>query len=106
VALIGERLVDLEVIAPAGELEAVEAPGAALRRKVLDGQVGPLAGEERDGAGHRASLMRGLDSVSNEARTARAVRRGHRADAQAGAAADVRVRRPHRSARRSGARRA
>ena len=27
---VGERLVDVEVVAPAGELEAVEAPAAAL----------------------------------------------------------------------------
>ena len=30
VGLVGERGVDVEVIAPAGELEAVEAPGAGL----------------------------------------------------------------------------
>ncbi len=51
-----QRLVDLEVIAPAGELETVEAPRAGLGCEVFDRQVGPLAGEERDGAGHVFSL--------------------------------------------------
>ena len=59
VAVVLERLVDLEVVAPAGELEAVEAPAAGLRGEILDRQVGPLAGEQRDGTGHRsASLVR------------------------------------------------
>ena len=59
VAVVLERLVDLEVVAPAGELETVEAPAAGLRGKILERQVGPLAGEQRDGTGHRdASLVR------------------------------------------------
>ncbi len=33
VAAVGERLVDLEVVAPAGELEPVEAPAAAASRR-------------------------------------------------------------------------
>ena len=57
VGLVGERLVDLEVVAPAGELEAVEAPAAGLRGEILDRQVGPLAGEQRDGTGHRLSYV-------------------------------------------------
>ena len=52
VARLGERAVDLEVVAPAGELEAVEAPAAGLRRELLERQVGPLAGEQRDGTCH------------------------------------------------------
>jgi hypothetical protein len=43
---------DVEVVAPGGQLEAVEAPFAALGRELGDRQVGPLAGEEGDGACH------------------------------------------------------
>src|SRR5581483_11554913 len=53
VAGVGERPVDLEVVAPARELEAVEAPAAAALRELLERQVGPLAGEEGDRASHR-----------------------------------------------------
>ena len=56
VAVVREGLVDLEVVAPAGELEPVEAPAAGLRGEILQRQVGPLAGEERDGARHRVLL--------------------------------------------------
>ena len=45
-------LVHLEVIAPAGELEAVEAPGRRLLGDGLEWQVGPLAGEQRHGSAH------------------------------------------------------
>jgi hypothetical protein len=55
VALVRERLVDLEVVAPARELEAVEAPAAGRGREIFDREVGPLAGEERDGTRHRVS---------------------------------------------------
>ena len=46
VAVVGERLVDLEVIAPAGQLQAVEPPGGRLGGQLLQRQVGPLAGEQ------------------------------------------------------------
>jgi hypothetical protein len=36
VALVAERLVDFEVVAPARELEAVEAPLAALGGQLLE----------------------------------------------------------------------
>jgi hypothetical protein len=52
VPVVGERLVNLEVVAPAGELEAVEPPRAGLPGQVFEGQVGPLAGEQCDGPGH------------------------------------------------------
>ena len=55
IRVVGERLVDLEVVAPAGELEAVEAPVAGRHGEILDGQIRPLAGEERDGTWHRSS---------------------------------------------------
>ena len=51
-------------------------------------------------------LRASLNSSSNEVRRARPVRRDDRDDPRAGAAADVRVRRPHGSPRRAGARRA
>ena len=53
IARIGERLVDFEVVAPAGELEPVEAPAARFLGELFEGQVGPLAGEQRDGPRHR-----------------------------------------------------
>ena len=56
VAAVGDRLVDFEVVAPAGELETVESPPRAARGEVIDRQVGPLAGEERDGACHAVLL--------------------------------------------------
>ena len=49
VARVSDRPVDLEVVAPAGELETVVAPGRDLGREHLERQIGPLAGEQRDG---------------------------------------------------------
>src|ERR1700674_5853510 len=45
VARRGKRLVDFEVVAPAGKLEPVKAPGGGFFSDLLEGQVGPLAGE-------------------------------------------------------------
>ena len=62
--------VDLEVVAPAGDLEAVVAP---LRRQpgdLLERQVGPLAGEQGDGSGHAALLGRGPSSRRAQERQA------------------------------------
>ena len=56
---IGKRLVDFEVVAPASQLEAVEAPRTRLRSELLDRQVGPLAGEERDRPRHQAAANTG-----------------------------------------------
>ncbi len=44
--------VGVEVVAPAGDLEAVVAPRRGEARDLLERQVGPLAGEERDGTAH------------------------------------------------------
>ena len=52
VAGVGERLADVEVVAPASELEPVEAPAGSLLGELLERQVGPLAGEKRDRACH------------------------------------------------------
>ena len=54
VGVVRERGVDVEVVAPAGELEAVEAPGAGLLGELGERQVGPLAGEQGDGSWHGA----------------------------------------------------
>ena len=59
VAVFGERAVDLEMVAPARELEAVEAPSPGRPRELLDRQVGPLAGEERDRPRHQAAANTG-----------------------------------------------
>ena len=48
VGRVGERLVDLEVVAPAGDLEPVVAPFGGQPAHLLERQVGPLAGEQRD----------------------------------------------------------
>ncbi len=56
VTRVGDRLVHLEVVAPAGELEAVEAPAAGLLGQLFERQVGPLARKERHGSRHGAIL--------------------------------------------------
>ena len=58
VAGLRECLVDLEVVAPARELEAVEAPRGRLRGQLREREVGPLAREERDRARHRQTAVR------------------------------------------------
>ena len=55
VRVVGERGVDVEVVAPAGELEAVEAPLAGLGGELGERQVGPLAGEQRDWSWHEGA---------------------------------------------------
>ena len=52
VILILEGFLDVEVIAPAGELDPVVAPFACLLADDLEGEVGPLAREQRDGSRH------------------------------------------------------
>ncbi len=52
VTVLCEGAVDLEMVAPAGELEPVETPLTGLARELLEWEVGPLAGEESDGARH------------------------------------------------------
>jgi hypothetical protein len=59
VTVVGERRVDVEVVSPAGELEAVEPPAGRLLRQLLQRQVGPLAGEERHRSCHALSSFRG-----------------------------------------------
>jgi hypothetical protein len=52
VVVLLQRALDVEVVAPARELEAVVAEGLGLLAELLERQVGPLAGEEADGARH------------------------------------------------------
>ena len=49
VVLVAERLLDVEVVAPAGQLDALVTPFAGLLADDLEGQVGPLAGEKCHG---------------------------------------------------------
>ena len=42
----------VEVVAPAGDLEAVVAPAGCQRGDLLERQIGPLAGEQRDRTRH------------------------------------------------------
>jgi hypothetical protein len=58
VAVLGQRAVDLEMIAPRRELEPVETPFARHPSKVLEGEVGPLAGEQRHVSGHLSRSWR------------------------------------------------
>jgi hypothetical protein len=56
IAVVGERLVHLEVVAPAGEFHAVIAEGFGLLADDLKGQIGPLAGKEGNGSWHEFLL--------------------------------------------------
>ena len=47
-----ERATDVEVIAPAGQLEPVIAPRLRFGGEGFERKVGPLTGEQRDGTGH------------------------------------------------------
>ena len=53
---VGQRPIDLEVVSPARELDAVEAPPSGAGGEVGERQVGPLAGEEGDRSRHFGSL--------------------------------------------------
>jgi hypothetical protein len=54
---IGERRSDVEVVAPAGELESVVPPARGLLGQLGERQVGPLAGEQGDGSRRGASSV-------------------------------------------------
>ena len=56
VPVVVQGLVDLEVIAPASQLDAVVAKLAGLARHVLERQIGPLASEQGDGTCHAVLL--------------------------------------------------
>src|SRR5262249_6678264 len=65
VAVVGECLPDVEVVAPAGDLQAVVAPAGGEPAHLFERQVGPLAGEQGDGSGHRSST--GVQRLSSAA---------------------------------------
>ncbi len=54
------RPMDLEVVAPAGDLQPVVAPVAGQPADLLERQVGPLAGEQRERSWHRLRLLRAV----------------------------------------------
>ena len=56
VGVVLGRLPRVEVVAPAGDLQAVVAPLGRQAGDLLEGQVGPLAGEQRDRSCHRFPL--------------------------------------------------
>ena len=56
VVVLGQGLVDLEVVAPAGQLQAVVAEFVAFPGQFGHGQVGPLAGEQRYRSSHVSLL--------------------------------------------------
>ncbi len=58
VTRLGECLVDFEVVAPARELEAVEAPAGRFGCQLGEREIRPLAGEERDRARHPQTAVR------------------------------------------------
>jgi len=57
VLVVGHGLVDLEVIAPAGQLEAVESEAAALGGQSVQTQIGPLARKHGHRSRHRRLLL-------------------------------------------------
>ena len=52
IAVFGQRPVDVEMIAPAGQFQAVVAKVGRLAGQVFQRQIGPLAGKQRDRASH------------------------------------------------------
>lgn len=54
---VGERLVDLEVVSPAGEFQTVVTEVTGVPAHLLQGQIGPLAGEQRERAWHSDLLL-------------------------------------------------
>jgi len=56
VVVLLQRALRVEVVSPARELEAVVAESLGLLAELLEREVGPLAGEEADGAGHGNSF--------------------------------------------------
>ena len=57
VAVLVERPLHVEVVAPAGQFQAVEAHLFGEGREFGERQIGPLAGKQRDGSGHGLSFL-------------------------------------------------
>ena len=49
VGVVLVRALQVEVVAGSGDLESVVAPGGGEPGDLLEGQIGPLAGEQGDG---------------------------------------------------------
>src|SRR5271165_2681903 len=75
VAVLAQRAADVEVISPAGELEAVVAPLPGVLADLLQGQVSPLAGEQGEGMGHRWLPFSSWGRASSLTRSRRSARR-------------------------------
>ncbi len=54
---------DIQVVAPAGDLQPVIAPGGRFFADGLERQVGPLAGKQRDRSSHIRLLLKGRDLI-------------------------------------------
>ena len=54
---------DFKMIAPAGEFEAVVTEGGGFLGENVEREIGPLAGEQGDGAGHGRPPYLGWDAV-------------------------------------------
>ena len=57
VVRLGQGAVDLEVVAPARELEPFEPPRGRQGCELVKRQIGPLAGEQRHRSCHSAFLL-------------------------------------------------
>ena len=67
VARLADRPRHIEVVPPAGQFQSVVAERHPLAGEVVERQVGPLAGEECDGACHRRDSWRGREVPSGAA---------------------------------------
>src|SRR5688500_12606818 len=76
VFLAADRSIDVEMIAPAGEFDAVVAHLLDERGERFEGKVGPLAGEQGDRTGH------GEENEGDWFRRARGDRQGERLAAE------------------------
>ena len=73
VGVVLDRRPRVEVVAPAGDLEAVVAPARGEPAHLLERQVGPLAGEQGDRSGHGQFLSRSWRSCGDRPARSRCV---------------------------------
>ena len=86
VAVFGQRPLHVEVIAPAGQFQAVVAKLGRLAGQVLQGKIGPLTGKQRERASH-AKLLRSAGCQS-AGTASRSLGRAFRAPSHCAASAD------------------
>jgi hypothetical protein len=53
VSIVAEGFINFKVVAPAGDLDTIVTKGFGFGAQVVEGKVGPLAGEEGNRTGHR-----------------------------------------------------